>query len=196
MKSMEVQVAGLTIDPATKMPVVVLRDEAGTLQIPIWIGLVEASAIATQLEKVQLARPMTHDLMKTVLETTGTKLEKIEITELRDDTFFAAMHMRVAGKPVVLDSRPSDAIALALRTGARIFVAPQVLEATRRADEGADVKAAGRRERERDREREREIENEVQERPRVADLLATNPPAKWAEILESLSPEDFGKFKM
>lgn len=183
MKSLEVEVAGLTIDPSTKMPIVVLRDPAGTLQIPIWIGLVEASAIATQLENVQLSRPMTHDLMKTVLETTGTKLEKIEITELRDDTFFAAIHMRVAGKPVVLDSRPSDAIALALRTGARIFVAPQVLEATRRADEAADAKAA-------------KAADEAAERPRVADLLATNPPAKWAEILENLSPEDFGKFKM
>lgn len=187
MKSVEVQVAGLTMDPGTNMPIVVLRDEAGTVQLPIWIGLVEASAIATQLEKVQLARPMTHDLLKTVLDKTGTRLERVEITELRDDTFFAALHMVVAGKPVVLDSRPSDAIALALRTGARIFVAAQVLDATRRADEAADAKAA---------KESPSTGDAPPERPRVADLLATNPPAKWAEILESLSPEDFGKFKM
>lgn len=183
MKSVEVQVAGLTIDPATNMPIVVLRDEDGKWQVPIWIGLVEASAIATQLEKVELSRPMTHDLMKTVLEKTGTRLEKVEITELREDTYYAALHMVVAGKPVVLDSRPSDAIALALRTGARIFVAMDVIEAT--AQPTSDSRRSPKRE-----------APPAPERPRVADLLANNPPAKWAEILENLSPEDFGKFKM
>ena len=184
MKSVEVQVAGLTIDPATNMPIVVLRDEDGKWQVPIWIGLVEASAIATQLEKVELSRPMTHDLMKTVLEKTGTRLEKVEITELREDTFYASLHMLVAGKPVVLDSRPSDAIALALRTGARIFVAMSVLEATAQpADERKGTPKGGE-------------PPPTPDRPRVADLLATVPPAEWAKLLEKLSPEDFGKFKM
>lgn len=189
MKAVEVQVAGLTIDPATNMPVVVLRDEDGKWQVPIWIGLVEASAIATQLEKVELARPMTHDLLKTVLDRTGTRLEKVEITELREDTFFASLHMVFDGKPFVLDSRPSDAIALALRTGARIFVAMDVLKATARPEPGTAASGARRRP-------EPQGEPSTPERPRVSDLLANNPPAKWAEILENLLPEDFGKFKM
>lgn len=187
MKSLEVHVAGLTIDPVTNMPIVVLRDGAGRWQLPIWIGLVEASAIATQLEKVELPRPMTHDLMKTIFEAAGVGVEKVEITELRDDTFFAALHLTVNGRPVVLDSRPSDAIAIALRTGAPIRVAMAVLEASRRAQDVTEPKPTG------------PAENETApapERPRVADLLSSHPPARWAEILESLSPEDFGKFKM
>lgn len=190
MKSVEVHVAGLTIDPATNMPIVVLRDEDGKWQVPIWIGLVEASAIATQLEKVELSRPMTHDLMKSVLDHTGTTLEKVEITELREDTFFASLHMVVGGKTVVLDSRPSDAIALALRTGARIFVAMSVLEATARPETQAAAAAAKKA------RAARPDALPTPERPKVSELLAANPPAKWAEILENLSPEDFGKFKM
>lgn len=188
MKSVEVQVAGLTIDPVTNMPIVVLRDVGGRFQLPIWIGLVEASAIATQLEKVQLARPMTHDLMKTVLHTTGTQVERVEVTRLEEDTFFAAIHLEVAGKPVVLDARPSDAIALALRMKAPIFVTSQVIEASRRNQESPAPrpgKAAS------------EVKDPAAaERPRLAELLASHPPTRWAEILENLSPEDFGKFKM
>src|SRR5688572_12620264 len=98
--SVEVQVAGLTIDPYTNMPIVVLRDLDGKRQLPIWIGLVEASSIATQLEKVELARPMTHDLMKTLFDETGAKLDRVEVSELRDDTFFANLHLVIGGKPV------------------------------------------------------------------------------------------------
>ncbi len=181
--SVEVQVAGLTIDPFTNMPIVVLRDLQGTRQLPIWIGLVEASSIATQLEKVELARPMTHDLMKTLLETTGTTLDRVEVTELKDDTFYANLHLTVAGKPVVIDSRPSDAIALALRTGARIFVSNAVLEKSRRVEEQTEAKAG----------------SEGEPQPPVNALaaeLAKTPPSKWAELLEKMSPDSFGKFKM
>lgn len=187
MKSVEVQVAGLTIDPVTNMPIVVLRDLGGSFQLPIWIGLVEASAIATQLEKVQLARPMTHDLMKTVLQTTGTRVDRVEVTRLEEDTFFAEIHLVVAEKAVALDSRPSDAIALALRMEAPIFVSAQVLEASRRNEEATTPRPG---------QPAAEVKDPAADRPRVADLLATHPPTKWAEILENLSPEDFGKFKM
>ena len=120
--------------------------------------------------------------------------QKVEVTELRDDTFFAALHMTVQGKPVVLDSRPSDAIALALRTGARIFVALEVLEASQ---ERSEPKPGERSTGERPTKSNAAMSDAPPpERPRVADLLAANPPAKWAEILENLSPEDFGKFKM
>lgn len=173
--SIEVQVAGLTIDPITNMPIVVLKDLAGKQQLPIWIGLVEASSIATQLEKIELARPMTHDLLKTLLTTTGAKLERVEISELKEDTFFANLHLTIDGKPVVLDSRPSDAIALALRTGSRIYVATDVLEQSRRADLATEPRSGDNA-------------------PRPDDLMS-HPPSKWAEMLEKLSPESF-KFKM
>lgn len=182
LESVEVQVAGLTIDPFTNMPIVVLRDLAGTRQLPIWIGLVEASSIATQLEKVELARPMTHDLIRTLLETTGAKLDKVEVSELRDDTFYANLHLTFGGKHVVIDCRPSDAIALALRTGAKIFVSQSVLEQSRRVEEQTEAKPRS--------EAPPMTENEV------ATALAKAPPSKWAELLEKMSPESFGKFKM
>ena len=189
MKPVEVQVAGLTIDPVTNMPIVVLRDLGGRFQLPIWIGLVEASAIATQLEKVQMARPMTHDLMKTILQTTATRVDRVEVTRLEEDTFFAAIHLEVEGKGVLLDSRPSDAIALALRMEAPIFVSQQVIEASRRNEEATAPRSGQAASEPRD-------PAQAGERPRLADLLASQPPTKWAEILENLSPEDFGKFKM
>lgn len=174
--SVEVVVAGLTIDPITNMPIVVLKDPAGKYQLPIWIGLVEASAIATQLEKIQLARPMTHDLFKSLLGEVGATLERVEVRELHEDTFFADLHVAFAGKDIVLDARPSDAIALALRTGAKIFVAQEVLDQAKNAEKATDVDA--------------------EKSSAAGALLAAQPPSKWAEILESLSPEDFGKFKM
>src|SRR5256885_10712206 len=173
--SIEVQVAGLTIDPITNMPIVVLRDLAGKQQLPIWIGLVEASSIATQLEKIELARPMTHDLLKVFLQTTGATLEKVEISELKEDTFFANLHLTIDGKPVVLDSRPSDAIALALRTGSPIYVAQQVLDQSKRVERATSPQSSSNL-------------------PQPDDLM-TQPPSKWAEMLEKLSPDSF-KFKM
>src|SRR5579859_5469350 len=104
--TVEVVVAGLTIDPITNMPIVVLRDLAGKQQLPIWIGLVEASSIATQLEKIELPRPMTHDLMKVLLETVGATVDWVEVSELKEDTFFARLHLTVDGRKIVLDCRP------------------------------------------------------------------------------------------
>jgi bifunctional DNase/RNase len=183
----EVQVAGLTIDPYTNMPVVILKDHGGRYQLPIWIGLVEASAIATQLENIQLARPMTHDLMKTLLERVSATVERVEVTELKDETFFASLVVQLAdGGELVLDSRPSDAIAIALRTGAKIFVAEEILQNAKAADLATDVEAAAG---------DRSAERSSEKMPAGA-VLAGQPPSKWAEILANLSPEDFGKFKM
>ena len=177
--SVEVQVAGLTIDPYTNMPIVVLRDLAGKHQVPIWIGLVEASAIATQLENIKLARPMTHDLMMSLMDEVDAKLERIEVTELKDDTFFASLHVKVGARSLVFDARPSDAIALALRAKAKIFVSPDVIEQAKLAEQKTDVG-----------------DRPPPDKNSPGALLAGQPPAKWAEILENLSPEDFGKFKM
>ena len=122
-----VTVAGVTVDPATKSPIVVLRDPETGDVVPIWIGLLEANAIALALEGTEPPRPMTHDLMKSILDATGSTLECVEIADIRDSTYFALLHIEGNGGSVRMDARPSDAIALALRCGARILVSETVL---------------------------------------------------------------------
>jgi bifunctional DNase/RNase len=124
----EVTVAGVTVDPVTKSPVIFLRDsETGNL-VPIWIGLLEANAIAIALEGMELPRPMTHDLMKSILHATGTRLRSVEIADIREGTYFALLHIEANGGSIRVDARPSDAIALALRCGVRILISEIVLE--------------------------------------------------------------------
>ncbi len=124
----EVTVAGVTVDPVTKSPIVVLRDTETGNVVPIWIGLLEANAIAMALEGTVLPRPMTHDLMKSILSATGTQLRSVEIADIRESTYFAVLSLEGNGESVRVDARPSDAIALALRCGARILVSETVLE--------------------------------------------------------------------
>jgi bifunctional DNase/RNase len=128
------QIVGITIDPATQSPIVILRDLANQNILPIWIGILEANAIAVGLEKVQLPRPMTHDLLKSVMDKTGVRLLKIEITDIKDNTYFAELHLEANGKPLVIDSRPSDALALSIRLGAPILVHEAVIEKAVRVD--------------------------------------------------------------
>jgi len=123
----EMLVAGVTVDPVTKSPIVVLKDR-DRCALPIWIGLLEANAIVLALEGVELPRPMTHDLMKSVLETTGNLLRKVEITDIRENTYYASLHLEGSSGAYTVDSRPSDAIALALRFGVPVLVAEEVLE--------------------------------------------------------------------
>jgi bifunctional DNase/RNase len=123
----EVNVAGVTVDPVTKSPIVVLREPESGNVVPIWIGLLEANAIALALEGTELPRPMTHDLMKSILLATGTRLLSVEIVDIRESTYFALLYIEGNGESMRVDARPSDAIALALRCGARIFVSEAVL---------------------------------------------------------------------
>jgi bifunctional DNase/RNase len=123
----EVAVAGVTVDPVTKSPIVLLRDPETGNVVPIWIGLLEANAIALALEGTELPRPMTHDLMKSILHAAGTRLQSVEIADIRENTYFALLHLEVNGENTRVDARPSDAIALALRCGARILVSESVL---------------------------------------------------------------------
>ena len=160
------KVTGLTIDPFTNMPIIILKDLEEKSALPIWIGLIEASSIATELEKIQLARPMTHDLIKNILNELKVKVEKIEVTDLADNTFYANIHFDFGGRKIVMDSRPSDAIAVALRTDAPIYVEKKVMEKSRRID----LSKTGDQD--------------------------SSKKQKWAEILENLSPDDFGKYKM
>jgi hypothetical protein len=109
------------------MPIIILRDEEEKRSLPSWVGIFEANAIALELEKIATPRPMTHDLIKNVLEAVDAKVEKIVVTDLRENTFFALIHLRMGEEEVTVDSRPSDAIALALRAGAPIFVDDDVV---------------------------------------------------------------------
>jgi hypothetical protein len=123
----EMKVRGLTLDPVSNMPIIILRDEEEKRSLPIWVGIFEANAIALELEKVSTPRPMTHDLIKNILESVEAKIEKVVVHDLRDNTFFALIHLRVGEEEITVDSRPSDAIALALRASAPIFVDEDVV---------------------------------------------------------------------
>lgn len=160
------RVGGIMLDPISNAPIVLLKDEEDKITIPIWIGLVEASAIAIQLEKVAISRPLTHDLLKNIIAMLGASVERIEVTDLRDNTFFAIIHLSYDGKTMEVDSRPSDAIALALRTDSPIFVHQRVIEKSKRIDQ------------------------------KDAPAFSEENKDKWTELLEKLDAEDFGKYKM
>jgi bifunctional DNase/RNase len=124
----EVRIRGLMMDPATNMPIVVLKDVASETVMPIWVGIFEANAIAIEIEKVAAPRPMTHDLTRNIIRHLNGQLERVVITELKDDTFLAVLWVRQGDEPVMIDARPSDAIALALRADCPIFVSEQVMQ--------------------------------------------------------------------
>lgn len=164
----EMRVGGLTLDPVTKTPIVILKDAENKLNLPIWIGLMEATAMATELEGIKMARPMTHDLLRNLIADVGGVVESIEVIDLRDNTYYAIIHLLVGEKRLLIDSRPSDAISLALRAKSPIFVAKKVLEASSVLQQPEDTQ-------------EQNLSNVSRD--------------KWAEILEKMSPEDF-KYKM
>ncbi len=169
-------VGGITLDPSTKMPIVVLKDPDNKLNLPIWIGPLEATAMATEIEGIKSQRPMTHDLLRNLLTEFGATVESAEITELRDNTYYARINLKTReGRAVEMDSRPSDAIALALRTKSPIYVAKKVLE---------------------DSSELHEAERDGSEDTAPSDQnLAGVSRDKWSEILERMSPDDF-KYKM
>ena len=161
-------VGGLTLDPVTKTPIVILRDPENKLNLPIWIGLLEATAMATEIEGIKMARPMTHDLLRAVINEVGAVVEWVEVADLKDNTYFALVYLRVNDRQFTIDARPSDAISLALRTKSPIYVAKKVLEASsvlHQMEEG----------------KEQDLSNISRD--------------KWAEILDKMSPGYF-KYKM
>lgn len=168
--TIQMSVGGLTLDPVTKTPIVILKDTENKLNLPIWIGLLEATAMATEIEGIKMARPMTHDLLKTILGEVGCSVESVEITDLKENTYYASVNLTVAGRQMMVDSRPSDAIALALRTKSPIYVAKAVLEASSMLQQS-------------DESGERPVEN-----------VSNVSKEKWAEILEKMTPDDF-KYK-
>jgi len=158
----EMKVKGLVVDPISKMPIVVLENPRNEQILPIWIGVFEANAIALTIENVPTPRPMTHDLLKSFLDKLEIAIEKIVVNDVRNNTFYALIHCRRAGQEMVVDSRPSDAIALALRMSSPIFVEEEVVRKANglKFDEGGE---------------------------------SSERLMKW---LETLGPEDFGRYKM
>jgi bifunctional DNase/RNase len=132
----EVQIRGLMIDPLTNMPIVVLKDVASDRVLPIWVGIFEANAIALELEKTAMPRPMTHDLLRNVTRALNAVVQKVVVSELRDDTFVAVVWMEQEGETVAIDARPSDAIALALRWDCPIYASRVVLDNAKQVAEG------------------------------------------------------------
>ena len=158
----EFKIKGLMMDPITNSPIVILQDiEINTL-LPIWVGIFEANAIALQIERIDTPRPMTHDLIKNLLFQFGANIEKIVVTHLKENTFYAQIHLEYLGRTNMIDSRPSDAIALALRTDSPIFVTEEVIQNSRNITLDKD----------------------------------NLDPEDVRDWLESLKPEDLGKYEM
>lgn len=159
-------ISGLTVDPLTNSPIVILKEIDGDQTLPIWIGLLEATAIASELEGVKFSRPMTHDLLKNIMEMIDLEVLKIEVCDLKNNTYYALIHLKLGEKELSIDARPSDALALSLRVNAPIYVSDEVISQSSRIDlkaEPEDKSEQGK---------------------------------KWQEVLERLNPEDFGKYKM
>ena len=159
-------ISGLTVDPLTNSPIVILKEIEGERTLPIWIGLLEATAIASELEGIKFSRPMTHDLLKNIMGVIDVKVNKVEVCDLKNNTYYALIHITHEGKEISIDARPSDALALSLRVNAPIFVSEEVIEQSKQIDLKAEPEDT------------------------------TEQGKKWQEILESLNPEDFGKYKM
>jgi bifunctional DNase/RNase len=140
----EMTIKGLMIDPITNMPIIILRDQDGQRVLPIWVGVFEANAIALQIENVQTPRPMTHDLLKNVIDDLRASVDRIVVCELKENTFYARIHMSVNGRELEIDARPSDAIALALRTQSPIFVEESVIQSARSAESSKENMDLGR----------------------------------------------------
>lgn len=134
----EMKIRGLMMDPVTNMPIVILKDLAGTQVLPIWVGIYEANAIALEIEKVATPRPMTHDLLKNLLLGLETGVQKVVVSELKEDTFYAVIWLERGGELISIDSRPSDALALALRMDCPIYVDEEVLKSSKSAASMAD----------------------------------------------------------
>ena len=134
----EMKIRGLMMDPVTNMPIVILKDVSGDAVLPIWVGIYEANAIALEIEKVTTPRPMTHDLIKNLLVGLDTQVHKVVVSDLREDTFFAVIWLEREGRVISVDSRPSDALALALRLDCPIFVEDAVLKSSKLASSVSD----------------------------------------------------------
>lgn len=134
----EMKIRGLMVDPSTQQPIVILKDLEGNTVLPIWVGLFEASAIALEVEKAMTPRPMTHDLLRNMIQGLNAQVQRVVVSELRNDTFFAVIWLEQGGEIITIDARPSDALALALRSDCPIFVSEDVLRTAKVIPNPAD----------------------------------------------------------
>jgi bifunctional DNase/RNase len=189
--AVEMFVGGLVLDPATQAPIVVLKDESGNITLPIWIGIPEATSIASAIKQVTMARPLTHDLFFDLLLEVGVTVQRVVITELKESTYFAELVLGQGDRIMVLDSRPSDAIAMALRASAPIYVAQSVLDQAKVAFAGSNpipaMEASGAEGGQQEGEEEQQDESSK-------DFTGVDKD-KWEELLSKLDPDDF-KYKM
>lgn len=135
----EMKIKGLMVDPVTNMPIVILKDDSENRVLPIWVGIFEANAIALKVEDIDTPRPMTHDLLRNLVGVFDARVEKIVVSDLRESTYFALIYLRIGDTTVQIDSRPSDALALALRAQAPIFVEESVLDHAKTFDGERDL---------------------------------------------------------
>jgi bifunctional DNase/RNase len=190
--AVEMFVGGLVMDPATQAPIVVLKDESGQMTLPIWIGMAEATSIASAIKQVTMARPLTHDLMYDLLLDLGVTVQRIVITELKDSTYFSELVLGQGDKILILDARPSDAIALALRASAPIYVAQQVLDQAKVAFSSSPPAIANEQQ---SAESNPAPEEESSAEDDQSNDFRTIDKDKWEEILQQLDVDDF-KYKM
>lgn len=193
--AVEMFVGGLVLDPNTQAPVVVLKDETGDLALPIWIGIAEATSIASAIKQLTMARPLTHDLMNHVFDEVGVKVQRVIITDLRDSTYFAELILSFGEKAMVIDSRPSDAIAIALRAEAPIFVARKVLEQAKISFPGVNLGGITKKADEQPVEEQKDAApTEAGETQEKSDFSGVKKE-EWEDLLKKLDPDDF-KYKM
>jgi bifunctional DNase/RNase len=209
-EAIEMYVGGLVLDPNSQAPVVILKDEGGTICLPIWIGVAEATSIASALKQVGMVRPLSHDLMLDVINEFGGNIERVIISDLKDATYYAELVISKGDKIFIFDSRPSDAIALAVRTSSPVYVSKTVLDQAKILVESPDKSQEGEQSNKSELEEDTEIAVKVvagddgdvdgdgisssAEYPKDSDLSGIGKD-KWKTILEELDPDDF-KYKM
>ncbi len=198
--AVEMFVGGLVLDPATQAPIVVLKDESGQITLPIWIGIAEATSIASAIKQVAMARPLTHDLFYDLLLELGITVQRVVITELKDSTYFSELVLGQGDKVLILDARPSDAIAMALRATAPIYVSQAVLDQARIAFSSPSAAPASPTtnnptQDKGDTTEGEEQGQEAQELEESSKDFRTIDKDKWEEILSQLEADDF-KYKM
>ncbi|MCX6113616.1 MAG: bifunctional nuclease family protein [Proteobacteria bacterium] len=198
--AVEMFVGGLVLDPATQAPIVVLKDESGQITLPIWIGIAEATSIASAIKQVAMARPLTHDLFYDLLLELGITVQRVVITELKDSTYFSELVLGQGDKVLILDARPSDAIAMALRATAPIYVSQAVLDQARIAFSSPSAAPASPTTNNPTQDKGEATEGEeqgqeAQELEESSKDFRTIDKDKWEEILSQLEADDF-KYKM
>ncbi|WKZ56410.1 MAG: bifunctional nuclease family protein [Bdellovibrionota bacterium] len=191
--AVEMFVGGLVLDPNTQSPVVILKDESGEVCLPIWIGIAEATSIASAIKQINMQRPLTHDLMYDIFGELGVRVERVLITELRESTYFAELVLAHGDKVMVVDSRPSDAIAIALRASAPILVAQQVLDQAKVKVNVGPPPAQGEEDQPQGEQGEGQAADAIPQQG-GQDFTQVDRE-KWNDLLESLDPDDF-KYKV